>query len=332
MNYVDTAPKGLIAYYEDLRSLPDEAERDSTDVELLRRLLTYDEMREAWRELAKPRYAKLLHARQRVLEAHWVEISPVDEFYEEDPIGFLAFEVFRAAERALHHPPLVLKRTTVRDHFQNIADEARAFSSAIENSALDLDTYRFFPVATLWAFLNYFRPPFVTSGAESMDREADQDPQLEEKWFGEGVEFFITDGMDTPFPSKDRERIFLRGFTEEGLRHWFRKAFEYGMPRMSILANAVADAAEEEARRAKKDPRLLVPKPGDAGAERMYVIRYLAMWFKFWFGGYLRRTLAHIASVTLDDPEVGPDRVDEATKNWKPPERPWRHAPYERQP
>jgi hypothetical protein len=282
-------------------------------------------MRSAWKELAKPKYIDQIRA----------EASSHDF---DDPFFYLALDVYDIANRALNNPPWGLKRSEVRDFFANIANTARTFADAVRGTALDCNTERFFPQETLYALLNQFKPFCIDYGLGKTLEATKDNPALAQRFFGEGSSFYEWDGRverwRKPDGSHDPEDklIHIPWLSEEGLRSWFCNAFSYRMPRMSVLADAVADQAEQEAHRVAEDPNFMLPKPGDRNARRLYVIRYLAMWFKSMFGGYLRGTLARIANVTLDDPEIGPAQVDEATRNWTPPESPWIKSPYKPRP
>lgn len=330
-HYVSTAPRFLIDFYEDVVNNPATFEGDDIDVDLLRRMLTYPAMSEAWKELAKPKYADRLRGQEDRLDPPSMPCNR-DE-WDDTPFDLVANTVHMAVENVMRHPPWELKRSDVRGYFENIAKAARAFSDAVKGSPLDIDSHRFFPAPSLFALLKVFRKECWEYGGDQFAEAMRRDDDLRLKCKN-GMSFWEDDGRDWPFHVRrlpEERKIDLEHCSIEGLQYWFKASFQYGMPRMSVLAGAVADAAENEAQRASGDPSHILPKPGDAKARRMYVIRYLAMWFNYWFGAYLRGTLARIVSTALDDPDIGPEQIDEATRGWKPPPRPWSHSPFERQ-
>lgn len=331
-HYVSTAPRFLIDFYEDVVNNPATFEGDDIDIDLPRRMLTYPAMSEAWKELAKPKYADRLRGQVDRLDPPSIPCNR-DE-WNDTPFDLVANTVHMAVEDVMRHPPWELKRSDVRDYFGNIAKAARAFSDAVKGGPLDVDTHRFFPAPTLFALLVAFQKERWECGAELFGEALRRDDDLRLKC-ERGMSFWAEDGRDMRFRCDGQhlpeERHFhLEYCSIEGLQYWFKASFQYGMPRMSVLAGAVADAAQNEAQRARDDPSHILPKPADAKARRMYVIRYLAMWFNYWFGAYLRGTLARIVSTALDDPDIGPEQIDEATRGWKPPPRPWSRSPFER--
>jgi hypothetical protein len=305
------------------------------EIELLLRFLTDDQMNEVWKELAKTKYKE--HMRTRPLTV-WPETSPQDGAeIAENMADEIPARVYDCAVQALTSPDWTKTRTDMKNHFKKIATSARSFSEAIEDSDLDFGTLRFFPVDTLTQLLHAFSPAAIDAGSEILEEIARIDTQLAEKFFGQSTVDYDEKGIyDAHWGQQESNRRLTEGgeelikrLSDDGIRHWFQVSFGNEMPQMSTLVNAVADAAENAALEVAKDPGFIVPKPNDASAKRKYVIRYLAMWFKYWFGGYLQKTLARVASVTLDDPVIGPEDVADATRNWKPPERPWRFSPYE---
>ena len=339
MTYVKNAPGCLIEFYEVVTGDPNAFAGDGIDLDLVRRLLTYEEVDEAWKELTKDKYSKPKRDKFRISTSDSDSSSDDDIDCSETPEGGVVMDVYYAAERALHNPDWTWRRSELRDYFENIARAAREFSEAVKHSPFNYDIYRFFPVPTLVELMCHFQEHIREYGAKEMAKETLRSGDVAtvtEKYLGRDTTYFREDGRDTQFRSTDGDRfpendyVRLSGFSEDAVRRLFIKSFPYGMPRMSVLAEALADAAEKEAHLAMNDPSFIIPRPGWSSAKRTYVIRYLAMWFKHWFGEYLTGTLARIASVTLDDPEIGPGHVDEATRHWKPPEKPWNRSPYER--
>ena len=176
ITYVRHAPKRLIEYYEALAEdmpEPTSYEKDGIDLKLLRRLVTYPGMNEAWKELAKEAHApKMLLA-----ELYRWDHATVDEaalkMAATDPAGYVADMIFSCAERCLAWAQPLRSRAQVRDDLRGLATAARSFAEEIKASRFDVDTHRYFPLPTLWALFVSFSAPVRQRALTRQQRSSD---------------------------------------------------------------------------------------------------------------------------------------------------------------